>query len=364
MSGAVPAAAAVGAPPQVPAVAGQASRLAFLDIAKGVSIVLVALYHSGLQPQAPALMQALGLFRLPLFFFVSGLVFKTGHGVAGVAAGKARTLLKPYAIVLLCLLARSLWKGEADPWAVVLGIAWGNGSSIEWIPMWFLPHLWLVSVAAAAVVCTEAWQRSGYWRHAAMLLALLAAAVPLLQPARAFTWQIDGRPLLFHWLPFSADVLPFSLAFFLLGVRLRSHARHFAPSGLGLALALAVFAWIATRSGAELNLNERVLREPALAVPAALCGLYAVLSFAHAMAGIGWARRVWTYLGRSSLFILVFHDHLDNKVQAVLPGLVGPGHTLAVAVVAFAVCLAGPLLIRAVAGRSRVLSWVFAIRPG
>lgn len=362
MSGALPA--APGALARAPALAGQASRLPFLDIAKGISIVLVALYHSGLQPQAPALMQALGLFRLPLFFFVSGLVFKAGTGVAGVAADKARTLLRPYAVVLLLLLGRSMWKGEADPLAAVLGIAWGNGSSIEWIPMWFLPHLWLVSVAAAVAVRTAAWRGGGRVQHAAVLLVLLALAVPLLQPARVFTWPLGDRPMVFHWLPFSADLLPFSLAFFLLGVRLRSRARHFSPSVAGMALALAVFVWIATRSGAELNLNERVLREPVLAVLAALCGLYLVLSTAHALAGIGWARRAWTHLGRSSLFILIFHDHLDNKVQAVLPGLVGPGHTLMVAAVAFAVCLGGPLLIRAAAGRSRLLSWVFAMRPG
>ena len=50
-------------------------RIELIDIAKGISIILVAFAHSKLRPYLPELNNALSLFRMPLFFFLSGIFF-------------------------------------------------------------------------------------------------------------------------------------------------------------------------------------------------------------------------------------------------------------------------------------------------
>jgi uncharacterized membrane protein YcfT len=44
-------------------------RVKHTDIAKGVSIVLVAMNHSKISEFLPTLIEALGLLRMPLFSF-------------------------------------------------------------------------------------------------------------------------------------------------------------------------------------------------------------------------------------------------------------------------------------------------------
>lgn len=342
---------------------GKTGRVAHIDVARGLSIVLVALYHSGLQPWMPELMQALGLCRLPLFFFLAGVVFPVRRSVMRVAAGRARALLQPYALVLLLLLGRSLLKGEgADPWAGLLGIAWGNGGTIEWVPMWFLPHLWWVSLAAAVWVQGLGWCRWPVWLRGLSLLVLLAGATVMIQPERHVSFMLGTRPWDLPWWPFSADLTCLSLFFVLLGLGLQRHVRSFEPHvGWGLAAA-GVFGVLAVGSDALLNFHLRQLEAPVFVVCAALAGVYGLLSLSWWMARWPLLCALWRHLGQASLFILIFHDHVDNKVQQSLMPTLGQTHPLGVALLAFGLCLVVPWLIRQVVLRVPVLSMAFGLR--
>lgn len=346
-----------------PAAPVRATRVAHLDVARGLSIVLVALYHSGLQPLMPLTMQAIGLFRLPLFFFLAGVVFPTGRGPVRVARERAQSLLQPYLLVLLLLLGRSLLKGEADPLAILAGIGWANGGTIEWIPMWFLPHLWLVSVVAGAWLAFSGWLRWPALAQAGSWGCLFFAGAALLQPQRTVTLELGQHALAWPWWPLSADLLGISLAFLLLGVRWQQQARAFMPRAAGVAGAAVLFLALAIGSPALLNLNLRQCVAPAAVAVAALAGIYLMLSLAWWLGRFGWARVGWGHLGRASLFILIFHDHIDNKVQAWLLPRWGEASALPVALVAFGCCLAVPLLIHAVVMRQPALARAFGVRP-
>ena len=49
-------------------------RIQWIDIAKGISIILVVYGHSGLN-NVPIIGSWLHAYRMPFFFFVSGLLF-------------------------------------------------------------------------------------------------------------------------------------------------------------------------------------------------------------------------------------------------------------------------------------------------
>ncbi len=50
-------------------------RIKHIDIAKGISITLVAIYHSKLSYYFPSIIGPMELFRMPLFFLLSGVFF-------------------------------------------------------------------------------------------------------------------------------------------------------------------------------------------------------------------------------------------------------------------------------------------------
>lgn len=77
------------------------ARVQFIDLAKGVAIILVVAFHAGLTEHIPAI----GAMRMPLYFVLSGIFFKYS-GFVDFFFKKTNNLLIPFAVFL------------------VLGIAW------------------------------------------------------------------------------------------------------------------------------------------------------------------------------------------------------------------------------------------------
>ena len=71
-----------------------------IDIAKGITIVGVAFQHSHLENFLPGLNHFLGLFRMPLFFFLSGIFFNEAIHFRDLVLSKTDSLLKPYFLTL------------------------------------------------------------------------------------------------------------------------------------------------------------------------------------------------------------------------------------------------------------------------
>lgn len=88
-------------------------RIEWIDVAKGVGIVLVSFGHlrngDGESVWLPALdvpIDAIYLFHMPLFFLLGGLTFSRRGGFKAFLARKAKTLLVPYYVFSLYFLAK------------------------------------------------------------------------------------------------------------------------------------------------------------------------------------------------------------------------------------------------------------------
>lgn len=95
-----------GAPP---------GRIAWIDVARGVGIVLVSFGHlrngDGQSVWLPALDPLIGviyLFHMPLFFLLGGVTFSRRGGWRSFLMRKVRTLLVPYYVFSLYFLAKPL----------------------------------------------------------------------------------------------------------------------------------------------------------------------------------------------------------------------------------------------------------------
>ena len=73
------------------------NRIDYLDIAKGIGIILVYIGHCSIDHNG-ALFRAIYSFHMPLFFMISGLLYgyKRNIGIHKTILGKIISLLMPY----------------------------------------------------------------------------------------------------------------------------------------------------------------------------------------------------------------------------------------------------------------------------
>ena len=132
-----------------------AQRIQFIDLAKGLCITLVVLYHINIRFDLyPPLFAALSTFRMPLYFLLSGLFFKEYENFLGFLKRKTNKLLIPFLFFylitsflmpnLLYLLGHTLDKtaslGITGLWAFVTKEQFSNG------PIWFLWCLFVLNI--------------------------------------------------------------------------------------------------------------------------------------------------------------------------------------------------------------------------
>jgi fucose 4-O-acetylase-like acetyltransferase len=110
---------------------GVGERITYLDTLKGVCIILVVLMHCGLLVEADCELarhvnDALRTYRMPTYFFLSGVFFKTYSGLKEFARRKVNNILVP----LLFFYALNF-----VGWVLIstgIGVVTGNHDPIEW----------------------------------------------------------------------------------------------------------------------------------------------------------------------------------------------------------------------------------------
>ena len=131
-------------------------RVSLIDIAKGLSILIVVLGHTLLLDNSLHKVNVvMGIFRLPFFFFLSGIFFSTKKSFLSYSIYKFDGLVKPFitTIVLVSIL-RLVTSESTSTFYQFLSMLYGTGDSLgwPWSPMWFLPHLWTVFVFSSALL--------------------------------------------------------------------------------------------------------------------------------------------------------------------------------------------------------------------
>jgi len=337
-------------------------RIVPLDIAKGISIILVALYHSDIGACAPGAMDSMCLFRMPLFFFVSGIFFHSSGDFAEIARKKTEALLKPYAVTLAVVMLFDVVVGEGGTAWKLLAVLYGNGVPKQWIPLWFLTHLWLVFMATRVLL------KATRMRDRPRLVQVVCLALPILLWAGRLDmfwkreYEVLGRSFLAPGLPFSADILPITLPFFLMGRLLRDRAMTFRPSLWAVLGCIAVYAAVVAGTDAHVGINRRIYTEPLPATLGALCGVYCVMSASYYLQKVRIAREVLLAAGRASLFILLFHLFVHTQTLRLMETISGREPGAALMTAAFATSIAVPVMMKNMVARSPFLSLLYLPR--
>jgi fucose 4-O-acetylase-like acetyltransferase len=188
-------------------------RRTFVDIAKGLTILLVVVEHNTFIYKYHILTQVLILsFHMPLFYFVSGLFFSEKTGISLLVKKRLHSLAKPYffsCLLFFCL--KSIKLHQIDNFiSFVCGVLYGTAGSLSWPyqQLWFLTSLF-VTVLFCGILYRYVMIKIGFkWLRLIILVLFLFAGILLARSRLGFS--LGG-------LPWNIDLLGVTLFFYALG---------------------------------------------------------------------------------------------------------------------------------------------------
>jgi len=300
------------------------ARLAHLDIAKGIAIMaIVAIHNPLLMQHGGKLFNALLSFSLPLFFICSGMLARTGKSIGASALARTHALMTPYiATTVAIALVDRILSGRSTI-AIISGGLYGTGATVTWVTLWFLPHLWLVSIATLLIGRCVEQQRT--CRLALTLLAMLSWGVG---SVALHTMNASFPQLASRGLPFSVDLLPLSLGYALIGLAFRALLLRPRYSGVVFFISAPIFLLLQFGPDAAMDLNLRRYDSGLYSTLSALTGACAVFSLAAGMGNVRCVAPLLARIGRASLGICIFHFPVQrallDKLPLILQGGAGP----------------------------------------
>lgn len=336
-----------------------------IDIAKGIGIILVVFGHNWIVVHKPGeLFRIIYSFHVPLFFFLSGIFLKESESLKQLILSKADSLLKPYLVVSTILSIDTILFYPSATFSYFFGILYATYPTIEWGQIWFLPHLF-VSLLLSRVILNA----TKYFKHKSLWIAGIAIFMAIVGIASIHVfWQIDisnwsYSKLFFRkinnlpGLPFSLDLIFISAAYVLLGFLLKKEVKSIAFNFRAFALALIAFFGLHHYFNQATDLALRIYENPIISSLMAILGIYIAIAISALLDRQVVLRKVFAYIGSSSLFILIFH----NRVQDITFGLLSKTSKLEYfnAVVSFVVGIIVPIILMEITKRQPIFSALF-----
>ena len=286
-------------------------RIEYLDIAKGIGILLVVLGHNDFEVISLFVQRLIYSFHMPLFFFLSGYFLNTAVPFFDFIKKRFNTLMKPFffTIFLIYFTSVSFEKmGFNTAITRIVKSLYGSGHYLDWVQLWFLPHLFAVSLYAFLFLKLVSRLRNR-WVSWGILLATLAIAVPFLNVFYPFPLSILGKNYELWGLPFSFDLVLATGFFFILGheVRQVTSEKTF-DNWLILAATGGVVLLLNILFPYEIDFNIRLYESFLVNTTEAILGILFILALARQIElHTGRLASFLKYLGNISLIILLFH---------------------------------------------------------
>src|SRR5574342_15210 len=124
-------------------------RIGYIDIAKGIGIVLVVMGHNDFSLISPFAHKLIYSFHMPMFFFMSGMFFKPDIPFWKFLQQRYNRVLKPFVATILLIYFASISFSKVSMIMAgrrLIKALYSNGYYLDWVQLWFLPHLFVVSL--------------------------------------------------------------------------------------------------------------------------------------------------------------------------------------------------------------------------
>ncbi len=252
-------------------------------------------------------------------------------------------VLKPFFAILLLIYFASISFSKVSLVMAtrrLLKAMYGNGHYLDWVQLWFLPHLFAVSLFAylffKAVKSNQIYKLR--W---VILTVIYIAGVLSMRYFWPFEFNLFGRTFVLYGLPFSIDLALVSGFFFIFGYELNNKQNDalFESSWTLLlsGIMLILLVWYFPQ---RIDFNTRQFDSLIINTIEALLGIIFILALSKQFERIGWLSSLFSYIGQASLIILIFQvpiqDYWGQKLLAVtnnlsfsywisfLAGVIGP----------------------------------------
>jgi fucose 4-O-acetylase-like acetyltransferase len=288
-------------------------RIAYLDVAKGIGILLVILGHNYVKASVPGMEKFIFSFHMPFFFLLSGMLFKPDYPLWVLFKRRFGTLIRPYLAAIILLYSVYFFYTDIKLMTILRRAArsfYASGNYIEWAQLWFLPHLFLLNMFAGVLFLLFYGRIKWLWLRLIFLAGMLWAGIVFLPIYYMQEVTIAGQTILLDGLPASMDLLLITGTYFLIGYEMRQllSERFFASiwtltiSGLLLVALNIIFPY-------RMDFFFRTYDSYLVNTLEALSGSVFLLALSSRIA----MRRNWLfttlkYFGQITIILLIFHQ--------------------------------------------------------
>ena len=323
-------------------------RVQYVDIAKGIGIILVVMGHNDFALISPFAHKLIYSFHMPMFFFMSGMFFKPDVPFLTFLWNRFNGILKPFFSILLLIYFASLSFSKISIVIVsrrLLKAMYGSGFYIDWVQLWFLPHLFAVSLFAyfffKAVKRIHPVQLR--WVILTIIYIVGVLSMKLFWP---FELNILGTTLTLYGLPYGLDMVIVSGFFFIVGYEVNKNRRGaFFANPLTFLFSGILLLFLVWYFPARIDFNLRQFDSLMINTAEALIGILFVIALSRQIERLGWLSSALSYVGQASLIVLIFQVPIqDFWGQKLLATTGNPKFSYWIS---FLIGVIGPLLINA-----------------
>ena len=288
-------------------------RIAYLDVAKGIGILLVVLAHNYVRISLPDMGKFIFSFHMPFFFLLSGMLFKPNYPLLVLFKRRFAALIRPYIAAIVLLYSVYFLYTDIRLMTLLRRVVrslYASGNYIEWAQLWFLPHLFILNMFAAVLFLLFYGRIKWLWLRLLFLAGMLWAGVAFLPVYYMKEVTIAGQTILLDGLPASIDLLLITATYFLLGFELRHRvSERFLASLWTLATSGLVLLFLNVIFPDRIDLFFRTYDSLIVNTLEALSGSIFILSLSSRIAlKQNWLFAVFKYFGQITIILLIFHQ--------------------------------------------------------
>ena len=305
-----------------------ASRVGYVDIAKGIGITLVVMGHNDFALISPFAHKLIYSFHMPMFCFMSGMFFKPDTPFWLFVGQRFKKVLIPFFVTILFLYFTSISftkVGILEASRRLLKAMYGNGHYLDWVQLWFLPHLFAVSLFAYFFV--RAIRQPALVRiRWLILIGLYIVGVWSIRLFSPFEFSFLDKDFTLFGLPYSLDLVLISGSFFILAYELnQKQYAAFLESPMTLFISGSILIFLVWYFPAKIDFNIRQFDSLPINTIEALLGILFVVALSKQIERIRGLSALFQYIGQASLIILIFQvpiqDYWGQKLLALTNNL-------------------------------------------
>jgi polysaccharide biosynthesis protein PslL len=287
-------------------------RIVYLDIAKGIGILLVVMAHNDLAAVSLFLYRFIYSFHMPLFFFLSGYFLNTSAPFLNFLWKRFNTILKPYLFTILLIYITSVSFSNMS-FKTALGrmgkAMYASGLYIDWVQLWFLPSLFVTSLFAYLLHRLLLRRFNNRWVRLSILLSVAAIGAYFLDAFYPFSLSLPRKQYELFGLPYSVDLVLLTGFYYLLGNEIRQINLTDLLNKIWFVLGTGgVLLLLITLFPQTIDFNTRLFPIFPINTIKAILGILFTLAVSKQIElRTSSLSSLLEYIGQASLFILIFH---------------------------------------------------------